>query len=52
MFELKQNVSETESKKHFRENVKNMPTKQESLSGVTFKVWPFSTIFNFGFKDG
>ena len=38
MFELKQSVSETESNQHFRKNVKNMSTKQESLSGATFKA--------------
>ena len=52
MFELKQSVSETESNQHFRKNVKNMSTKQESLSGATFKAWPFSSIFNFVCRDG
>ena len=28
-----------------------MSTKQESVSGATFKAWPFSSIFNFGCKD-
>ena len=37
----------------FEKNVKkNMSTKQESVSGATFKAWPFSSIFNFAFKDG
>ena len=29
-----------------------MTTKQESVSGATFKAWSFSSIFNFGCKDG
>ena len=31
---------------------KNMPTKQESISDATFKEWPFSSYFNFAYKDG
>ena len=49
---MKQNVSQTESKWRFRKNVKNMSTKQESVSGATFQAWLFSFIFNFGCKDG
>ena len=49
---MKQNVTETESNRRFRKNLKNMSTKQESVSGATFKAWPFSSVFNFGFKDG
>ena len=49
---MKQNVSETESNWCFCKNVKNMSIKQESVSGATFKAWPFSSIFNFGCKDG
>ena len=49
---MKQNVSETESDWHFCKNVKNMSTKQESVSRATFKAWPLSSIFNFGCKDG
>ena len=48
---MKQNVSEIESDWHFCKNVKSMSTKQESVSGATFKAWPFSSIFNFGCKD-
>ena len=29
-----------------------MPTKQEIVSGANFKAWPFSSNFNFAFKDG
>ena len=29
-----------------------MFTKQESVSGANFKAWPFSSVFNFGCKDG
>ena len=29
-----------------------MSTKQESVSGATFKTWSFSSVFNFGCKDG
>ena len=29
-----------------------MSTKQESVSGATFKAWPFSSVFNFGCRDG
>ena len=49
---MKQNVSETESNRRFRKNVENMSTKQESVSETTFKVWPFSSVFNIGCKDG
>ena len=49
---MKQNVSETESNQRFRKNVENMSTKQESVSGATFKAWPFSSVFNFVCKDG
>ena len=49
---MEQNVSETESNWHFQKNVKNMSTKQESVSGAAFKAWPFSSIFNFTCKDG
>ena len=49
---MKENVSETESNLHFWKNVKNMSTKQGSLSGATFKAWPFSSVFNFACKDG
>ena len=28
-----------------------MSTKQESVSGATFKAWPFSSVFNFACKD-
>ena len=45
-------VSETESNQRFRKNVKNMSIKQESVSGATFKAWPFSSVFNFACKDG
>ena len=50
-FELKQNVSQTESNWRFRKNVKNMSTKQESISGATFQAWLFSFVFNFGCKE-
>ena len=36
----------------FEKMSKNMSTKQESLSGATFKGWPFSSVLNFGCKDG
>ena len=29
-----------------------MSTKQENVSGATFKTWSFSSAFNFGCKDG
>ena len=29
-----------------------MSTKQESVSDVAFKAWPFSAYFNSAFKDG
>ena len=29
-----------------------MSTKQESIPGVTFKAWSFSSAFNFGCNDG
>ena len=48
---MKQNDSETESNQHFQKNVENMSAKQESVSGATFKAWPFSSIFNFACKD-
>ena len=31
---------------------KNTSTKQESVSDAAFKAWPFSSDFNFVFKDG
>ena len=36
----------------FRKNCKNMFTKQEIVSDVTFKAWLFSFDFNFACKDG
>ena len=51
-FELKQNVSQTESNQSFQKNVKNMSTKQESVSRATFQAWLFSFVFNSGCKDG
>ena len=41
---MKQNVSETESNWRFRKTVKNMSTKQVSVSGATFEAWPFSSV--------
>ena len=29
-----------------------MSTKQESVFDTAFKAWPFSSDFNFAFKDG
>ena len=49
---MKENVSQTESNSSFQKNVKNIFTKQQSLSGATLKAWPFPSIFNFGCKDG
>ena len=51
-FYLKQNVSQTETNWRFQKNVKNISTKQESVSGATFQAWLFSFVFNFGCKDG
>ena len=48
---MKQNDSETEINQRFWKNVENMSTKQESVSGATFKAWPFSSVFNFACKD-
>ena len=31
---------------------KNISAKQESVSDAAFKAWPFSSNFNFAFKDG
>ena len=36
----------------FSKNYKNMLTKQESVSNTACKTWPFSSNFNFPFKDG
>ena len=36
----------------FLQKCKNMSIKQKSVSGATFKAQPFSSIFNFGCKDG
>ena len=33
------------------EKYKNMSTKQETVSDAAFKAWPFSSNFNFAFKD-
>ena len=49
---MKQNLTETECNQCFRKDVKNMSTKQESVTGVIFKARPFSSVFNFGCKDG
>ena len=49
---MKQNDSETESNWHFQKKCKNMSTKQESVSDVAFKTWPFSSDFNFANKLG
>ena len=49
---MKQNVTETESNRLFRKNVRNISTKQESVSGATYKAWPISSVCNFGCKDG
>ena len=46
---MKQNVSETEIGV-FRK-CKNMSTKQESVFDAAFMAWPFSSNFNFPFKD-
>ena len=51
-FQIETEFSETESNQRFRKNVKNMSTKQESVSGATFKAWSFSSVFNFVCKDG
>ena len=48
---MKQNVSQTESNYRFRKNAKNMSTKQEIISDVAFKAWPFSSDFNFACKE-
>ena len=37
-FQIETEFSETESNQRFRKNVKNMSTKQESVSGATFKA--------------
>ena len=42
--------SETES--NWRKKCKYMSRKQESVSDAAFKAWPFSSDFNFAFKDG
>ena len=49
-FQMKQNVSETESNWGFQKNVKTY-SKQEILSDATFKAWPFSSDFNIACKD-
>ena len=36
----------------FEKKCENMSTKQESASDAAFKVWPFSSDFNFATKDG
>ena len=35
----------------FSKKCKNMSTKPEIVSDVTFKAWPFSSDFNFACKD-
>ena len=52
VFDLKHNVSQTETNRRFQKNVKNMSTRQESVSGATFQAWLFSFVFNFSCKDG
>ena len=52
IFEIKQNVCETESNWRFWKKTLNMSTKQEILSDAAFKAWPFSSDFNFARKDG
>ena len=49
---MKENVSQTESNSSFQKNIRNISTKQGSVSGATLKAWPFLSIFNFGSKDG
>ena len=36
----------------FEKKCENMSAKQESASDAAFKVWPFSSDFNFATKDG
>ena len=50
IFEMKQNVRETESNWCFRKKCKNVSLKQESVSDAAFKIWPFSSNFNFAYK--
>ena len=49
---MKQNLTETECDQCFCKDVKNMSTKQESVTGAIFKAQPFSSLFNFGCKNG
>ena len=49
---MKQNVSETEGNWCFLKKCKNMPTKEEIISRALIKTWPFSSTFNFTYKDG
>ena len=48
---MKQNVSEAESNWCFRKNVATS-TKQEIMSDAAFRACPFSSNFNFVYKDG
>ena len=36
----------------FSKNCENMSTNQEIITGAVFKAWPFSSDFNFAYKDG